>query len=532
MKRTIKYLGLIVAGLFFWNTNVSAVSATTYVNLENLTSSTDAQNYTNLPSYDSLDSFLSDYNSNSLADIYLTNFLFDGVGAVKTPDLDDFIENSSNDTKIKTLEIQVININTTGDIEFTGEITGAMIAVNTNNVKSDINLILNNVNLDTDSKKAPAVFIYNQDITYTGAKVTIKTKQGTKNYLEGGKLKKVSLLGSDELTKYTSNYSGEALTNYQSYTSYYGIYTADQIKNILFATVKADSEDLQDGDPLYFYKGSGAISSDIDLYFEGEGYLEVTSKNKEGIETKGNLTLSGGTGDYAIYAYDDCLNTTTANSVGANIHNTMTIDVNSLLAVVDDEGDEGDAIDSNGTLTINGGTIYAFAHSTSQDAGLDSEDGIYINGGTIIATGNMADAISAESTQQVFYAQFSQKISAGTTLILTDQSQNPIIAFKTNKDIQTLLYSNPDLANETIKIYSASALEGEEINGFYTKIANYTLGQEISYTKTNSAFGNMMGGNKTANNTNTFILILFVAEILLLAAISTYAYFAFRPQTQ
>lgn len=62
-------------------------------------------------------------------------------------------------------------------------------------------------------------------------------------------------------------------------------------------------KNLKEGDHLYFYKASGAISSDIDLYFEGEGYLEVNSKNKEDIETKGNLTLSGGTGDYVIYSY-------------------------------------------------------------------------------------------------------------------------------------------------------------------------------------------------------------------------------------
>jgi len=101
-----------------------------------------------------------------------------------------------------------------------------------------------------------------------------------------------------------------------------------QIKKILFATVNADNEDLSDGDPVNYYKASGAISSDIDLYFEGTGYLEVTSKNKEGVETKGNLTFSGGTGDYVINAQDDCLNTTTDSKEINNARNTLTIDVN------------------------------------------------------------------------------------------------------------------------------------------------------------------------------------------------------------
>ena len=218
-----------------------------------------------------------------------------------------------------------------------------MISVNTNNTKGDINIILNGVNIDTDSKKVPAILVYNKDITYTLSKVTIIPKENSKNYIEGGKLKKISLIGSDEL---------------DSYTNYYGVYTKEEINNILFAKIQADNEDLQDGDPYYFYKGAGAISSYIDLYFEGSGYLEVTSKNKEGIETKGNLTFSSGIGDYVVNALDDCLNTTTTSKQN-NARNTLTIDVNTLTAIVDagDDVDEGDSIDSNGKLIINGGTI-------------------------------------------------------------------------------------------------------------------------------------------------------------------------------
>lgn len=61
-----------------------------------------------------------------------------------------------------------------------GEITGGMIAVDTNGRTGEINLILNGVKIDTDSKKTPAILVYNKDITYTGCKVTIKTISGSK----------------------------------------------------------------------------------------------------------------------------------------------------------------------------------------------------------------------------------------------------------------------------------------------------------------------------------------------------------------
>jgi len=523
MEKIIKRFSITLVFILAFTINVRAETKSIYVNLETLEYSTDQQNYEAITEYKTLEEFLVDYNSNSLPDIYITDFLFDGVSSVKSPDLDDFIENDSNDTKIKTLEIKVININTAGNIQFTGEITGAMIGVNTNNVKENINIILNNVSIDTDSKKAPAIYVYNKDKNYTDCKVTIKTLAGTKNYIEGGKLKKVSLLGSDELDKYSSYYSNDSLTNYEKYSSYYGIYTSDEIEKILFATVQADNEDLQDGDPYYFYKGSGAISSDIDLYFEGEGYLKVTSKNKEGIETKGNLTFGGGTGDYEIYAQDDCLNTTTANTNGTTVRNDITINVNSLLACVDEEADEGDAIDSNGTLTINGGTIYAFAHPTSQDAGLDSGKGTYINGGTVIATGNMVDEISSESKQKFIYANFNQ-IEADTLVAIKDQDNNIIAAFKTNRTIKNLLYSDSKLEYESYKIYTGGTIDGTEKNGLYTKINSYEEGGEITFNNATNNGGRMLGGERQVSkkeDISQMILIVLVVEVIALGILLT-----------
>lgn len=428
------------------------------------------------------ESFLVDYTQGNLPKVYVTEFLFDGVSMVKTYDLDDFIE-KGNDTEVKQLKITAINVNAIGNIEFTGEITGGMIAVDTNGRLGEINLILNNVKIDTDSKKTPAVFIYNKDIAYTGCKVTIKTTNGSKNYIEGGKLKKVSLIGSDELSSYTSKYSGDSKTNYETYTKYYGVYTKEQINNILFSKVEADSEDLKDGDPYYFYKAAGAISSDIDLYFEGTGYLEVKSKNKEGIETKGNLTFSGGTGDYVIYAEDDCLNTTTDSKTNKSARNTLSIDVKSLIAIVDsgEDADEGDAIDSNGTLVINGGLIIAIAHP-GQDAGLDSENGTYINGGTILATGDMYDQISNESKQNFMVLNFQNAQTVDTLVTLLDEGDNVVMSYKTDRSYKNLVYSSSYLKEGTYYLYKGGEIKGQEKNGFYTEIENYTKGTQQGYS--------------------------------------------------
>lgn len=508
----IKLFVFLISLMLTVNVNAKQV----FIDIEKDIKSNNNKNYENIKTYESLDKFLKDYKSDKLPEIYITNFLFDGISAVKSLDLDDYIENKTNDINNKTIKIKVLNIKTAGNIELTGKMEG-MIAINTNNIKGNINIILNNVNIDTNSKKIPAIYIYNKDINYTDAIVTIKTKNNSKNYIEGGKFKKVSLMPLDELNNYKSYYSGNALINYEKYPSYYGIYRKDELDNILFATIKADYEDLKDGDPYLFYKGAGAISSDIDLYFEGEGYLKVTSKNKEGIETKGNLIFSGSTGDYEIYAHDDCLNTTTSNG-----RNDLIIDVNSLLAIVNDEGDEGDAIDSNGTLTINGGKIYAFAHSSSGDFGLDSENGTYINGGTIIATGNMSDMISNESKQKYIYVNLNSKIKSNTLIVIKDENDDIITAFRTNKDISTLFYSSDNLNYESFKIYSGGNIEGREENGLYYDIESYNEGVEINY--------NILSLNKINfnNKSNNFILNLLIVEIITLTIVIIYAYYLYK----
>ncbi len=426
------------------------------------------------------DSFLNDYQNKTLPEVYATEFLFDGAGMVKSYDLDDFVE-SGNNVEVDILKTTAFHINRLGDTEITGSITGGMIAVDTNGVTGNINLVLNDVTLDTDSKKVPAIYVYNKDSNYTGAKVTIVPKEGTVNKVEGGKFKKVSLIAKEELGNYTGNYSGDASTWYNSYTNYYGVYTISQIENILFAKVVADEEGLRDGDPYYFYKGSGAISSDIDLYFEGKGTLEVTSKNDEGIESKGNLTFSGGVGNYAIFAKDDCLNTTTDSNQVENARNTLTINVESLTAAVDLEADEGDAIDSNGELIINGGRIIALAHP-GQDAGIDSSKGTYLNGGTVITTGDMYDEVKDTSKQNFMVLSFGSSVDAGTTLVLLNANEEVKFAYETDRAFTTFLYTSPTLYEESYTLYKDGTIEGTKVNGYYTNIGNYTKGTLQGYS--------------------------------------------------
>ena len=431
----------------------------------------------------------------SIEEVYITNFLYDGVSAVKDYDLDDYIEANSNDIEVKKIDIKVINIHKAGNIEITGNIKGGMIAINTNGIAGNLNIYLKDVSIDTDSKKMPAIYVYNKDINYADCKVTIIPVENSKNYIEGGRLKKVSLMPKEALESYASYYTNDNLTNYNTYSNYYGIYTTEEMANILFATVKADQEKLMDGDPYFYYKAAGAISSDIDIYFEGKGKLEVKSKNKEGIEGKGNIQLIGKTGEYIINSYDDCINTTTDenSSITSVYKNDILINVKSLIAIVDsgEDSDEGDAIDSNGMLTIDGGNILAIAHP-GQDSGLDSNKGIYINGGTIIATGDMYDEIKNVSRQQFIALNFAGIEQAETIVVIQDSEEQNIMAYKSDRPFSSLVYSSDKLKDETYKVFVNGKMEGKETNGIYENITSYAGGAKQQWT----SIGNMGMGPK------------------------------------
>ena len=86
MKRIIKYLSIIVALLFAFTINVKAENYKVYVDLDTLEYSINDKDYSSITEYKTLEEFLKDYNSDSLPSIYITNFLYDGVSTVKTPE--------------------------------------------------------------------------------------------------------------------------------------------------------------------------------------------------------------------------------------------------------------------------------------------------------------------------------------------------------------------------------------------------------------------------------------------------------------
>ena len=195
------------------------------------------------------------------------------------------------------------------------------------------------------------------------------------------------------------------------------------------------------------WKQDGAIYSYMSLNVFGPGSLELNAAN-DGLDTELHLTINGG--NITINADNDGINT---NEDGVSV---TTINGGSLR-IFAGLGAEGDGIDSNGYLVINGGTVLSCAKPIA-DAGLDSDLGSYIHGGTVVAMGSSMDWAESESGQVTMNLQFAQQQAAGSEIRITDENGAGIFSFvpkgETLRGFSGLIISAPALTQgQTYNVY-------------------------------------------------------------------------------
>lgn len=284
--------------------------------------------------------------------------------------------------------------------------------------------------------------------------------------------------------------NGATMSNQQGSVIY-----GKQSKSITIETAEGTENTLSDGSS---YSGDeeqkAVISSNDDLIFTGEGSLTITGNYKHCISGDGSITFQGGTydltatvkdgvhcndaitvedGTFTIFAVSDCMesegdltisggaltgesqdeglegkNDITVN--GGNISLTVTDDgLNAGNAVTIEEGEieitatQGDAMDSNGSFTINGGKIVAYGGSAPEGA-LDCDNAqIAINGGTIIAVGDANSEISTDSKQaSVLLGQYNK----GDVIAITTEDGDEIISFTLKEARSNVIVSSEKLS--------------------------------------------------------------------------------------
>ena len=202
------------------------------------------------------------------------------------------------------------------------------------------------------------------------------------------------------------------------------------------------------------------IKADGDINITGgEINISVTGKNDgaEGLESKANMTISGG--DIYIYAYDDAINA--ALSIVINGGNVFAHSVSN------------DGIDSNGTLTVNGGFVVASGTNTPEGSfDADFSKNFIVNGGTLIGIGGTTTAPSTASQQNsLLYAGLTA--SKGENIEILNSSGKEVLSYKLHRTLTglTLFVSSPDLAKGSYTIQGNGSLIGEfDVSGTVTTV--------------------------------------------------------------
>lgn len=316
----------------------------------------------------------------------------------------------------------VVHITKPGIYAVSGSLSAGQIAVDLGEEAEEdpeavVTLVLNGV--DINCSVAPAVIFYNvyecgsadvesasKDVDTTAAGANVIITDGTENNVTGSYVAKI--YKSVEL-------NGEG-------------------------TEIVDSKKLHKYDAAFYSK----MSMNVNGGEEGTGVLNITAEN-EGLGSELHLTLNGGnvnitSGNDGINTNEDGISVTTVNGGNLNI-------------TVDGSTGEGDGIDSNGWLVINGGTVIASACEISGDAGIDSDMGIHINGGAVIATGNMLDHIS-ESAQNYAVFSFNGKQNGGTGYSLKNANGNEIAKAAPANGFTYLIFSMPEMTEGTYTLWN------------------------------------------------------------------------------
>ena len=315
----------------------------------------------------------------------------------------------------------VIHITQPGSYALSGSLSAGQIAIDLGeDAEKDpnavVNLYLNGV--DITCSVAPGIIFYN--VYECGSDDAEKASATVDTSTAGANV----ILVDDT----TNNVNGSYVARI------YKSYTLNEE-----GTEVVDNKKLHKYDAAFYSKRSMNVTG-------GNGILNIQAEN-EGLDSELHLTIDGGninilSGNDGINTNEDGISVTTINGGTVNIQVTGSTG-------------EGDGIDSNGWLVINGGTVIAAACSTSGDAGIDSDMGIHVNGGTVVASGNMYDRLE-DGSQTYAVFTFGDRQKGGTTYTLKNDKEQIVDEWTPANDYIYLVVSSPDLTPGTYTLWCDS----------------------------------------------------------------------------
>ena len=233
-----------------------------------------------------------------------------------------------------------------------------------------------------------------------------------------------------------------------------------------------------------------------DKYLNIGGGTVRVNRSYEGFEA---MQIRMTAGDVTVYAEDDPFNAAEKGVVNqvdvANDNCIFQIDGGCIHAYVTNER-EGDGIDSNGKIVINGGEVYVEGSVSGPDSALDSDGEMLVNGGIVMAIGGLGRGELPEksSGQNSLYWGNSQTTYAkGSVVALTDGQGNVLLSYTSEQTFKcAVISSNAILAGEKYAI----TVNGNQVAEFTVSAALTTQGDIGSSGGSSGGHGGPGGRNQ------------------------------------
>lgn len=254
--------------------------------------------------------------------------------------------------------------------------------------------------------------------------------------------------------------------------------------------IKTGDDGVHADNALYILSGNIAVLNSyegleakcISIY---DGIIDINSSD-DGMNSSGGVDSSG-MGGFGHVRPDKFLNANIAedNDCFIKIYNGE-IYVNA----------NGDGIDSNGAISVFGGTTIIEGSENGGNGALDYYSKAEITGGTLIATGSSEMAVNFSATdngQCISMINFKTTQNASSAIAVYDGSEEFILAFSPSKRYSSVIISTPEFRkNESYELkYNGMLIN----NGFTKTSTDYSQGTTYATLKFDTSILNINANN-------------------------------------
>ncbi len=241
--------------------------------------------------------------------------------------------------------------------------------------------------------------------------------------------------------------------------------------------VHSNSTITVSGGEMTVAAGDDGIHADTAITMDG-GVVRVT-KSYEALEAA-TITIDGG--DISLTASDDGVNAsmgTTGSTGDPGGGNPFASDDSAFIinggTLYVDAG--GDGLDSNGVITMNGGTVTVCGPSNSGNGTFDVGSTFAVEGGTLIGVGSMGMAQTPASNSQNSIVWGGCSLQSGDTFTVTSADGTVVASITSARTAQWAYVTTPDLREgETYTVSDGNSEETIILASGTNTVGNASMG--------------------------------------------------------